>query len=619
VSINIRPERKAADPYFNPANLKLPQDFKQLLRYSRDYYLIDPLVSDIAYKMAEYPITPIIIESPGNDKVKEEYERIFRDMRLKETLVAIGLDYNIYGMSLVTLNVPRKRFFVCKECGEVLTPKGDVRSTLIDLEETVNWRIDGKSLTIHCEKCGQHRPVEIVDEPDKKSCDYTIRRWDPLNIDLEYNPLAETYDYIYNMPAHLVTDIRTKAQFLKETPITFIMAVLNNRNAVRLYRNKVIMLKRPSLASDLSGWGIPPITHILQTMYYLGMLRKANAHIAQDSLVKYRYVSPGTMQMGPYPPNAMPTPNLGVWSGNVEAQIQRWRDSPNDIAIFPVPMNAGSLGGDGRALMVWPEVKNLEDDIIAGMQVPAEFVRGGLTWTGSSVSLRMLENHFINYRDMLEAVLDKLVTMISIVRDMPKPDVRFREFKMADDQMRKQLFMSLNQGRKISDTTMLSEFDLDFDNETMQMIKEAQRRQPLYTEDLLSQRLSEIAAGSKLQSQQAGDILNPESMAMPDFFYKGVLEAGSLEDLLNAPSIIEFMEWLYAQPQDVQQKVMMTMQQQYPIVYGALSGGLQPQAPDNQPVSGNVEQTRQQEEPRNPAGQEPLPESLPPRRAVSPV
>ncbi len=45
--------------------------------------------------MAEYPITPIIIESPGNDKVKEEYERIFREMRLKEKMVAIGLDYNI--------------------------------------------------------------------------------------------------------------------------------------------------------------------------------------------------------------------------------------------------------------------------------------------------------------------------------------------------------------------------------------------------------------------------------------------------------------------------------------------------------------------------------------------
>jgi len=620
----VRPGRKAADPFFNPAHEQLPQDFKQLLRYSRDYYLLDPLVSDIAYKMAEYPITPIIVETPtGDEDLKRRYETIFRDIRLKETLISIGLDYNIFGISLVTLNIPIKRYFICSKCGEVLEPKGDLRSGIVDRDEKVNWGIQDKQLAIFCEKCGVRQIVEIKDELDPESSDYSIRRWDPLNIDLEYNPLAETYDFIYTIPPHLLSNIKTKVQYLKETPIIFIQAALNNKNAVRLYRNKVIMLKRPSPASDSSGWGVPPITHVLNTMYYLGMLRKANAHIAQDSLVKYRYVAPGSLQMGPYPPNALasPTPNLGVWAGNMLNQIEKWRDSPNDIALFPIPVNAGSIGGDGRALMVWPEIKNLEEEIISGMQVPQEFVKGGLSWSGSSVSLRMLENHFINYRDMLESVLDKLVTAIAVVKDIPKPVVRFREFKMADDQMRKQTFMSLNANKKISDTTLLNEFDLDHETELKQMVKEAKNGEKLYAEELLMHRRAEVAANSKLQSEIASDIINVESAALPDFFYKALFEAGSMEDLYNSPSLNEFMDWLNGLSPQAQNQVVAQVRDRFPLVYAVLSGSIAEQAPaEPEQVSGNMEASAQPDTVESHTDTEKeLPEKNPPRRKNSPV
>ena len=46
----------------------------------------------------------------------------------------------------------------------------------------------------------------------------------------------------------------------------------------------------------------------------------------------------------------------------MEEQVKKWRNDPNHIGIFPIPIGYQELGGNARALMLTPEMKFLEDE-----------------------------------------------------------------------------------------------------------------------------------------------------------------------------------------------------------------------------------------------------------------
>jgi hypothetical protein len=60
-------------------------------------------------------------------------------------------------------------------------------------------------------------------------------------------------------------------------------------------------------------------------------------------------------------------------------------------------------------------------------------VWGGLNWSGASVTLRMLENHFLNGREGDERFLDFVVPKLASHFRRPYVKVRLSDFKMADD------------------------------------------------------------------------------------------------------------------------------------------------------------------------------------------
>jgi len=96
------------------------------------------------------------------------------------------------------------------------------------------------------------------------------------------------------------------------------------------------------------------------------------------------------------------------------------------------------------------------------MGVPQEFIFGGLQYSGSNVSMRMLENHFLGYRQgLLHLLRDFALHKVANYLGWAKVDIEFRRFKMADDLQRLFFYQQLNQAGKVSDRTLLIESDLD--------------------------------------------------------------------------------------------------------------------------------------------------------------
>jgi len=81
----------------------------------------------------------------------------------------------------------------------------------------------------------------------------------------------------------------------------------------------------------------------------------------------------------------------------------------------------------------------------------------------------MLENHYLNYRQYLSNVIDKIISTIAKVKDIPEIKIHMRPFRMADDLQRAQIKMNLASGGKISDETLLQEFDLDYNTELQRL------------------------------------------------------------------------------------------------------------------------------------------------------
>jgi hypothetical protein len=110
------------------------------------------------------------------------------------------------------------------------------------------------------------------------------------------------------------------------------------------------------------------------------------------------------------------------------------------------------------------------------MMVPIEFIKGGMSYAGTNVSMRMLENQFLGYIKQHEQLLRFVMKSVAAFMQWPEVNMRFKPFKMADDLQRKALLFQYNQSNKISDTTLLSDSDLDANEENKIMLRETDAR-----------------------------------------------------------------------------------------------------------------------------------------------
>jgi hypothetical protein len=143
---------------------------------------------------------------------------------------------------------------------------------------------------------------------------------------------------------------------------------------------------------------------------------------------------------------------------------------------MPLPLGQQSVGGDGKALLLFNEMQALTEHIIMGLGVPREFLQGGLSYAGTNVSMRMLENQFLSYVGRQRLMIKWMIKTIAHYMEWPEVNVRFKPFKMADDLQRKAYLFQLNQAQKVSDTTLLSDADLDQSEEDEIMLRETDKR-----------------------------------------------------------------------------------------------------------------------------------------------
>jgi len=502
-------------PFFDVAQTYMPPTVKELFRWCKYFFYKDPMIGSVVTKIAEYPVTDFIYTADSKH-VRDGWKAIFEDsLNMKSFLIEIGLDYFTYGNAFVSINWPFTRWIQCKECKE--------RFKLED--DRFKFKFQSWNFIFDCGNCGHKGAGNIIDKPLKDKDGINFVRWDPANIDIHYNPITGKSRYRYKIPNKVKRGIyEGNREILTEIPQVFIEA-LKKRRDILLSSQNLFHFKRPTLAEMDMGWGKPLIIHSMSRMFYLYVLRRAQEAIALQRILPLEFIFPqGNQSQDPYQ-----HVNLRQWAGTVQDEIRKWRQDPNYISVVPVPLGFERLGGDGRALLLGPEIEVTNKEITGGMGVPVEFVFGGLSWSGSSVSLRTLENHFLMYRTLLMRFINWVKNRIRIYLKLPDVQIGFTEFKMADDIQRKQLVVQLNAANKISDHTLLTELGFDYDEELKSIKSETEQRNQIsaimmkaQTEaqgesQILQAKYTAKAEEANVKARQSSDVLkeqDQQQMAM---------------------------------------------------------------------------------------------------------
>lgn len=433
-------------PFFDIGHTYLPPSQKALLRWCRYYYLTNPLINTVIHKMAEYPVTEIVLDEK-NARVKERWEETLTHLRIRPFQIEAGLDYFTYGICAVTIHFPFTKWLQCRNCGHK------------DKAKNIYYKWRNWDYYIDCSKCGNYAPAKVQDFYERDLRRIRLMRWNPEYMNVEPGFAGADPVYTFELPLQIRNDIILgKKTTLDTVPDVFIEAMRRNK-FIRFADENIFVFKRPIISQKDEGWGMPLIMPVLKDTFYLQILRKAQEAIAQEHIVPLRVLFP---QAGSNVSDPYLTTNLDSWKSRIEGEIAKWKYDPNYIPILPLPIGNETIGGDGRALMLHQEMQAWSEQVVAGMGVPREFVWGGMQYSGSNVSMRMLENSFIGYRVDHESMLNNfIIRRVAHFMGWPTVSAHMRRFKMADDLQRTAFYFQMNQAQKISDQTLLQEADQD--------------------------------------------------------------------------------------------------------------------------------------------------------------
>ncbi len=447
-------DRKYPNPFFDLANNHIPSNIKSLFKYCHSFFHTDPFLSNVVRKVTEYPLTEILYDTEVDLATRKKYDKILHEkLNINTFLLEIGLDYHTYGNCFISMFAKKKRFLKIK--GQDAKP--------ID---KVNYKFRNFEFYIKDPVTGDEVKAEVMDEAINSMEAIRMLRWNPENIDIDYNPITGESTYYYNIPNDVRKKItRGEKSMIEDTPMIF-MDAIKNKKRIELDKKSFYHFKRPGLSESDMGWGKPMILAALKKIYYLQILQRGNEAIAHEHIVPKKAISPAnTATLDP-----LTQLNLPKWKGQIEGTVKKWKRDPNHIAVFPIPIGYQELGGNARGLMLTPEMKFLEESIINSLGVPIEFIKGGASWTGSSVSLRIVENMFLTYRNLLLDFLNHfLIPKLVSFLNYPEVKLKFKAFKMSDDAQSKQLMLQLAELGKLSDQQLLDAFGFTYEEVTKEM------------------------------------------------------------------------------------------------------------------------------------------------------
>jgi len=445
------------NPFFDIAQQYMPGSIKDLFRWCRYYAMNNSLIATVLYKMSSYPITDVIYETTNPGEL-QRWRNLFEDhFKIRPFLIEANLDRLCYGNAFLSVVFPFHKMLTCRSC------KFEARI------DRTSYRFKAHEFVMLCDKCGNEGVADVKDKYTKNVEGVKLVRWNPDNITIQHNEITGEKIYYYDLPKSTRNDIALgKPSTIESLPQAFLEAARKNKN-IRVKPGHIFHIRRPTISRFDAGWGQPLISQVLKQIFYLQVLQKAQESIFFGYITPMRVIYPAAGG-GVSDPYSMV--NLTDWREKVADEVREHRRDSNYIAVMPLPVGYQNIGGEGKALMLANEIRVWSEHIVSGMGVPPELIFSGMSYSGTNVSLRMLENEFLGNTEDNLALLRFVRDQIAGWLGWSKIGLKFKPFKMADDLQRAAFDLQLVQQKMLSLQTLLESRDHQFEQEKVRVAKE---------------------------------------------------------------------------------------------------------------------------------------------------
>lgn len=496
--------RSYRSTFLTMGDMQIPDDYREIFKWCRYFFKFDAIVGGAVRALATFPITDYVVndseaaeedENLDEDEYSDEYQfykQMLSDLNLFKHMNEIGYDYWLYG------NV-----IVFAQPGTKVIRRRDPDTNEITESKQVVWK--------------------------------SVQRLDPSRIRIERDPSTNEKIFYYDIPEALKAVIKKKkpAHQYKNIPAIFKEAVKKN-GILRLNSKFVYHFAMPTESGDSGDWATPPVLHAMKIILYKNILRQAQEAIAHEHIVPKRvyYFQETTATNAEL--------DFGRVADDFAFELKKQLNDPNYQIVSPVPVQQLQHGGQGRNLLLVPEIEQLDNTILASMNVPREFIFGGVSYSGSTTSLRILENNFITYRMLMEEYVNNfLIKRLAEVRgewevsddDNKLITVSFADLKMQDDIQQKELMIRLNGSEKLPDDLLYEKvLGLDSTKVNKMMVTERKRKleeqfelQGLQVEQ---QRKFEAKYGAQMAAEGGQPLTNEQAAAQGQGEAQGGAEQG---------------------------------------------------------------------------------------------
>ena len=443
--------------FFNMLVFERPENIRDIFKWATIFYRSSGFLREVIDKISRYPVTTIEVTGDQDgfwNKLLNE------DLNVRETIVKLNINKNNYGNVFVSVIPLFKRYLKCPKCNAYHNhPIEKMNYTFRNFKfysKCLNQLQDETDAT-KSKSCNFTGEFELYDEyPSTGDTDIAsnmnIKIWPTAAIHLKNNSITGKTKIFYKLSKNEVDGITKGDKFILETmPSDFIEAVklYGKSAAVELEQDKTFWYKTEDLEEpNPTGFGLPFYFSAWKTIFQIFVHRKAQECIVSDHMLPYRVLYP-TLQGGNTDP--IGTIDMSQWRNSISAMIHRWYNDPNEIGEMPYPVGFQQLGGQGKAMSLTSEIEDLHKSLLIETGIPPELIFGGMSWSGSSVTLRMLENRFMYETNCDNHFLKKLCKFISahFKRKEPK-EVKLSPFRMADDIAKANMYLGLAAQGKIS-------------------------------------------------------------------------------------------------------------------------------------------------------------------------
>lgn len=487
------------DPFFDIASTRLPKSRRKLLEMCYLFATTHPQLGPIVSKLAKFPITKVVLsfdqEIEGDkriDDLKRSWlDTIERELDFYAQAEAAGLDFFAFGNAFITVHRPFKRSWTCQTCDH--SQPG---------ESIKGLQVRNKGFVAHCEHCKSPRPMKGSDEYIESSDGLRIVRLNPMNIEIVSYQLTGHKEYIYEVPTEIRRAIRRKPKpnmrLINRTPWVYIEAALEDRK-ILFEEDSICHMWQPGPSGMDDGWGHPILLPGLKDAYLNQVYKKADETLANERLVPLRWVFPQATSQDP-----LSTINLRKFTGFLGQGIRAWRRDKNLVLPSPFPVGTAQLGGEAAQFNTAPLRQLAISEIISSTGMPAGFLSEGMTWSGGSVQLRMLENMLNGYLRALNKLLHFIVKQVSIVTNRVRPIATLKPFRMIDDVQMLSFLMQLADAREVSYEELLSRMDLNRSEQHAKILSEIEGRKNIQIEEqMMGAQLALRSVGAQVAAQDA--------------------------------------------------------------------------------------------------------------------